>query len=515
MSDSEHNDPWASLADTLGAKPPAASPTPPPAKPTAPPAARQPQKPKPPVKPAAQADWGDLASSLGLEPAAPRPATPPPARPPRPPQASGGAAGDRGVDTGSRRRDRDDDEFGFGPRGSAPVPERPVGAASFEDRREQRREPPRSESAGEAEPSRSSGERADAPRRDDEQREGRGRRRRGRRGGRGRGGSRRDDDRATVERLPDDREGERWSPAAEEPHDAFDHTPRDADAPLREPSQRDDSDREPRAEGQPGSGGDSEGGQRRRRRRGRRGGRRRSRGDAINDAAARPAEGRGPDAARDLDDDAGDEPLPAGYGVRPIRPAEPGRSEPGRRDATSEGSGGGEDGGRDEGSSSERRGRRRRRRRRGDGSGREAAAGGSRSGSTQNGGGRRGSRGGRRSGGERRSTSNLSRGRRDDFAPVAGGREEDDEGLEFLGIEEAGQEAQGRAERSAPEEDESIVESGLSTVLDVPSWVEAIGIVIAGNLDSRSRSPRSGDQGSRSGGSDRPRDGRRGGRSGE
>ena len=76
-----------------------------------------------------------------------------------------------------------------------------------------------------------------------------------------------------------------------------------------------------------------------------------------------------------------------------------------------------------------------------------------------------------------------------------------------------------------PEDDESIVESGLNTVLDVPSWVEAIGIVIAGNLDSRSRSPRTADagrsgernggQGQRSSGSDRPRDGRRGGRSGE
>jgi len=35
-----------------------------------------------------------------------------------------------------------------------------------------------------------------------------------------------------------------------------------------------------------------------------------------------------------------------------------------------------------------------------------------------------------------------------------------------------------------------IVESGLNSVLDVPSWVEAIGIVIAGNLDARSRKTR-------------------------
>jgi hypothetical protein len=64
-------------------------------------------------------------------------------------------------------------------------------------------------------------------------------------------------------------------------------------------------------------------------------------------------------------------------------------------------------------------------------------------------------------------------------------------------------------------------------VLDVPSWVEAIGIVIAGNLDARSRSPRGGgdgdrgrgesrgDSSARGGSSDRPRDSRRGGRSGD
>ncbi len=36
-----------------------------------------------------------------------------------------------------------------------------------------------------------------------------------------------------------------------------------------------------------------------------------------------------------------------------------------------------------------------------------------------------------------------------------------------------------------------LAESGLNTVTDVPSWVEAIGIVIAGNLDARNRPPRS------------------------
>ena len=55
-------------------------------------------------------------------------------------------------------------------------------------------------------------------------------------------------------------------------------------------------------------------------------------------------------------------------------------------------------------------------------------------------------------------------------------------------VEEAGQESQ-RRQRAAEDED-ILVESGLNTVLDVPSWVEAIGIVIAGNLDARNRSGR-------------------------
>jgi hypothetical protein len=107
---------------------------------------------------------------------------------------------------------------------------------------------------------------------------------------------------------------------------------------------------------------------------------------------------------------------------------------------------------------------------------------------------------------------------------VAGGREEDDEGLEFLGVEDVGHDGRGRDDRHPADDDDSIIESGLNEVLDVPSWVEAIGIVIAGNLDARSRSPRGVDSGrggepradsSSRGSSDRPpRDSRRGGRSG-
>jgi hypothetical protein len=58
-----------------------------------------------------------------------------------------------------------------------------------------------------------------------------------------------------------------------------------------------------------------------------------------------------------------------------------------------------------------------------------------------------------------------------------------------------GQDA-GRRPR-APEDDEILVESGLNTVLDVPSWIEAIGIVIAGNLDARNKPGRGGDGGGR------------------
>jgi len=68
---------------------------------------------------------------------------------------------------------------------------------------------------------------------------------------------------------------------------------------------------------------------------------------------------------------------------------------------------------------------------------------------------------------------------------VAGRFDEDDEGLEFLGVEEAGRAPRDRRPTS---EDDSIAESGLDTVREVPSWVEAIGIVIASNLDARNKS---------------------------
>ena len=224
---------------------------------------------------------------------------------------------------------------------------------------------------------------------------------------------------------------------------------RGADAAGREPPTDEDGDRP-----------------RRRRRRGRRGGRGRPRGerDAVGNETGERREAPAGRTADAVDD----EPLPSGYGVRPAPRADTPRAE-GEVART------GDD-------DAEGRGRRRRRRRRGEGRSGSSRDTGGATGSSRSTQGRRG----RRSDGELRSSSStLSRGRRADFAPVAGGYDEDDEGLEFLGIEEAGREAPRRESR--PEDDEILAESGLDNVRDVPSWVEAIGIVIAGNLDARSK----------------------------
>jgi ribonuclease E len=288
--------------------------------------------------------------------------------------------------------------------------------------------------------------------------EARGRRRRGRRGGRrrtGRGEGVSDSDRRDDGRR-DDRLG----------HPAGDASARE-DSPIhdRAPSHDDDIDivdERALSGGEEGSAGEGESRSsdesgeppRRRRRRGRRGGRRRrGREEGGGEAAAagpRGVSGRHGEAGErptGRRDDHDEEPLPAGYGVvRPPKPAAKPAGEGGAGERTDR-----------EGDSGER-GRRRRKR-----------------------GGRRRSE---RSGEERRS-SGTGRRIRSDFAPVAGSFDEDDEGLEFLGLEEAGK-SRPRREPVAGEED-VLVESGLSEVLDVPSWVEAIGIVIAGNLDARSR----------------------------
>ncbi|MFM8498067.1 MAG: hypothetical protein ACKOEM_21490 [Planctomycetia bacterium] len=413
---SDEKDPWASLADSLGAAPNRdASPPPaqrPPEKPRQAPRADAPKAAAPRTSPG----WDDLDTSLGL-PASRESARPAERRPvesrPAPPRASQEPAVER-PRTSERR------EFGFddGPReGNQP--------------------------RGEGDQPRGEG--------DDRGGEGRPRRRRGRRGGRGRGGRGRREDGAIAPRRDDgplhdaDHEGaaagDRLPPRA----DDFDDEPRSTDREAGAPPLDE--------EGRP---------RRRRRRRGRRGGRREG---AAGERTGEPArDGAAPrPAAERTGDDLDDEPLPSGYG----------RSQASRQTESRDA------GPRPEGG--ERRGRRRRRGR-GDEAGRRPAAEASGESSR-----RRGRRSRRSSDGERTSSSSsLARRSRDDFAPVSRGYDEDDEGLEFLGLEEAGHD-QPRREQRHVEEDDVLVESGLNAVRDVPSWVEAIGIVIAGNLDARSR----------------------------
>ena len=59
------------------------------------------------------------------------------------------------------------------------------------------------------------------------------------------------------------------------------------------------------------------------------------------------------------------------------------------------------------------------------------------------------------------------------------------EGLEFLGTEDD----MAPVDRRDATDEDVLSESGLDSVRDVPSWVEAIGIVIASNMDSRKQPP--------------------------
>lgn len=511
MPDNTPFDPWDSLADSLGAKPAADSPKPQPQPPTQPVAPSRPRE-KPPTAKRPQAeetiggDWDALADSLGIAPAPrdtppPRPAPPrraaEPAQPrvERPPvresteERRGGARDARGATSW------EDDDI---------PPRRPASAAAEERLTHDEPSEVRGEDRGE---SRSEG-RVDG--------DGRGRRRRGRRGGRGR---RRDDDRPAAtggerdqtdrvtgelrEREPREldraREGREERPArrSEEPRSSEprsgSRTHDDEPGRRRLPADDDfdsidgDSERDQRllgfndiedaAEDDRRLNGenerqDDEARPRKRRRRGRRGGRSRVRG--------RDDEAPALDSDRQAGlQDGDDEPLPASYGSRGGPRAEPAaRGEddlpPAEARETAEGS--------SEESSSRTRGRRRRRRgdrpRSGTDEPRKAGTPERRESSrSRSGDSRRGRTGDARS-------SSRSRGRRDDFAPVSGRYDEDDEGLEFLGVEEAVRDTAPRAHSA--EDDDVLTESGLNSVLDVPSWVEAIGIVIAGNLAGRS-----------------------------
>lgn len=506
-------DPWASLADELGigpqepAQPDARQDRPSTPVPPRPVTSRE----KPPRSERPRATdrgvgWDDLASSLGLEPdaRAHRPsATPVPRDVPRParPEASSDRVTstreehDRSADEARRgsvppaltrgdRTPRRDDREDRGDRG-------PVGPAGQAD---QRLRDDRSREMGGPEfaagvfdaPGRDrSDEDGDQPGEPGEKDAGerRPRRRRGRRGGRG--------------RRP--RDGERIEGGIRE---RSDHEPLRDDHPagsaariaspdevLDTASPTESFDRSERAD-------DDAPGAPRRRRRGRRGGRGRSRGGRSG-GEARPADAPVDGTVdahprRDANGtDEADEPLPGGYGVRPPAGRTEGDERGGRASADRAGD-------RDSDSARGDRSRRRgRRRRSGEAGARSGAGEASPSGEAS----RRSSRSRRErhptgeTRGETRSDAGFSRRRRSDFAPVGSGHDEDDEGLEFLGLDESGT---ARRDARPAADDDILVESGLASVQDVPSWVEAIGIVIAGNLDARSRSTR-GDEGRRGG----------------
>jgi hypothetical protein len=454
MPDHASPDPWESLADSLGAAPADAKPVRP-EPPAAPPRSRErppARRPAPPPPPAA-GDWDSLAAELGVS-GRDAPA-------PRPPAERARVEEPRRV-AREPVRDREPAAGAHEQQVPAPVPR----ATTDEPRSERPARPRRDES--------SDAEEGSGPRR----------RRRGRRGGRGR---RREGDRPGDERGPETRHDDRDAPAGEDRprralpaetragDDDWSDT-RDADRPSRrdfgdelgeEPTaaRGDESGLSAQRRATEEAGGDDGERQGKRRRRGRRGGRGRGRTRPVEEGE-RGDRSEAP-AAAGADHD--DEPMPASYGSRPgataddrPRPAAAGRDEAG----------------------GEKRGRGRRRRR----SGRDAAEP-RRSGSS---GERREPAAGRsseRRDRRRREDSRGSRGRRSDFAPVSGRYEEDDEGLEFLGVEEAARDPDARP-RPPAEDDGVLAESGLTSVLDVPSWVEAIGIVIAGNLAARSRSGR-------------------------
>ena len=482
----ENNDPWANLADTLGAAPGGEPPQQPqrrPAKPSKPAEAEKPVN-EAPAAETSQTDWGGVADQLGIQSSAP--ASPKPTkdrapreseRAPQPPQAE---------------RPPVDDGFGAGllddggsapqrssrpPRRSNDRPRRPSRPARSDDDERQATPSRNDRSQESSDQTRDQARDQDRDQATDESGEPR-RRRRGRRGGRGRG---RRNDRSTQEEVrADDNEElpgygrnldgertERQGSAAETSSDVRSQTTREGGFGQR--LNTDSEDRTPESDAGPRSGSsrddDQEGSRtddrpprRRRRRRGR--GRRTRDGETIENEGQRSHE----ESGEELNEVQGGQQA----GEKPFTEREPRGNED---------------------SDGEPRRRRRRRRRTSDEESQETSgedrparrpASGSSSGQRRpvRGGGRRGEAG-RGGDGEGR--------RRETFSRVGSRREDDEEGLEFLGTEDD----------TAPSDhrdngDEDVLsESGLDGVRDVPSWVEAIGIVIASNMDSRKQPPQS------------------------
>ena len=525
MTAPDNHDPWGSLADSLGL--PAGSDAEKSGETAAstPPPASKPAKPEPvrrDPKPAAPADWGALASEFGLEPepepapaAKPQQAKPAAAAAPEPhveARASDESSPARPLSEQRRERaaapsqpetraDHDDiaqklasgsrlwdDEPRAAPATPAPAraprpepapepeTERGFSGPDFMEREVRTaREPVDVDDVDDIE--------AERPAADDGDEDRPRRRRRGRRGGRGRSRARRDDeprnrddadgparpsetgDEELADRLDEDREAahsdrdEEGEPAEVEARDeprrgrsrrgrgrrsrrgseteGSRRPARDDEGDDRvddlEPRREDEDELTDAVNGEALETSDDAVGEdgeprKKRRRRGRRGGRRRSK---TRDGEA---------SSDEADDDSSDDSTPTGY----VGAAKPAKAEGGRRKEP-EGEKSGDE--------------RRRRRRRGRGSSDEKSG---------------------------------SRGRgRPAFRPVSSSFSQDDEGLEYLGLDDADDgDAPLPARRSDADTDEAVTESGLDAVREVPSWVEAIGIVIAGNLDARAKSPR-------------------------
>ena len=482
----ENNDPWANLADTLGAAPGGEPPQQPqrrPAKPSKPAEAEKPVN-ETPAAETSQTDWGGVADQLGIQSSAP--ASPKPSKERAPREA------DRAPQPPQAERLPVDDGFGAGllDDGGVAAPRSSRPPRRTNDRRRRSSRPARSDDdERQATPSRNdlSQESSDQTRdqvrdqaRDqatDESGEPR-RRRRGRRGGRGRG--RRNDRSTQEEARADDNEvlpgygrnldgerTERQGSAAEASSNVLPQSPREdgfgqrvntdseertaeSDAGLRSGSSRDEDQEEARTDNRPP--------RRRRRRRGR--GRRTRDGETSGNEGQRSHEKSGEESNEvQGDQQTGEKP----FTERELRGNEESDREPRRR--------------------------RRRRRRTSDEESQETSGEGRparRPASDNSSGQRRPARSGGRRGESGRGGGGEGR-RRETFSRVGSRREDDEEGLEFLGTEDDMAPSDHRDNGN----EDVLSESGLDGVRDVPSWVEAIGIVIASNMDSRKQPPQS------------------------
>ena len=510
----ENNDPWANLADSLGAAPggePSQKPQSRPIKPSKPAEAEKPAS-KDSATEAPRTDWGGVADQLGIEGSKPAPSKPATNRAsqksePAPrvsdaesqPRDDGFGAGllDDGAPT-PRRSSRPRSQNGER-RKSAPRPHRSEDDSVQEAPRQRERSQDRSEDRSQERSQERSEERSQNRSQDrsegrsqdrsqerdhergenatDESGEPR-RRRRGRRGGRGRG--RRTDQRSQEEgrvevraedsedlpgygrNLDGERHERQGSPSSESASEGQPRTSQDGDFGQVLNADTESNEREVNADGRDDrreSSDDDRPPRRRRRRRGR--GRRTRDGVESEHDESRTQQdehGEASSESRDISRD--------GEGThtqRDTRRSEDSDGEPRRR---------------------------RRRRRTSDDDSQEPrgedrpARRSSRSEGTSS------QRQSTRGGGRKREVSRGGDGesrRRETFSRVGSQREDDEEGLEFLGTED---EMAPVDRRDATDED-VLSESGLDSVRDVPSWVEAIGIVIASNMDSRKQPPQS------------------------